>query len=141
MPQGRLTLAFGNVEAFGRWNPQDPDRSRFVDEDFNRVWADDTLRGPRDSAELRRARQLAPIVDSADFLLDLHSMSEPCRPIMVCGATGKGGDKSARLSCELGAPQDLLIDTGDVIVHLFRPEVREFYQLEKMWLPADARAN
>jgi len=35
----------------------------------------------------------------------------------------------------------VLIDTGDVIVHLFRPEVREFYQLEKMWLPADARAN
>ena len=29
----------------------------------------------------------------------------------------------------------VLIDTGDVIVHLFRPEVREFYQLEKMWLP------
>ncbi|WP_424932290.1 ribosome silencing factor [Amaricoccus macauensis] len=27
----------------------------------------------------------------------------------------------------------VLIDTGDVIVHLFRPEVREFYQLEKMW--------
>ena len=27
----------------------------------------------------------------------------------------------------------VLIDTGDVIVHIFRPEVREFYQLEKMW--------
>lgn len=32
----------------------------------------------------------------------------------------------------------VLIDTGDVIVHLFRPEVREFYQLEKMWTPAGA---
>lgn len=29
----------------------------------------------------------------------------------------------------------VLIDTGDVIVHIFRPEVREFYQLEKMWMP------
>ena len=28
----------------------------------------------------------------------------------------------------------ILIDAGDIIVHLFRPEVREFYQLEKMWL-------
>ncbi|MBO9395542.1 ribosome silencing factor [Shimia sp.] len=29
----------------------------------------------------------------------------------------------------------VLVDTGDVIVHIFRPEVREFYQLEKMWVP------
>ncbi|HEY0212450.1 MAG TPA: ribosome silencing factor [Paenirhodobacter sp.] len=29
----------------------------------------------------------------------------------------------------------VLIDTQDVIVHVFRPEVREFYQLEKMWMP------
>jgi len=32
----------------------------------------------------------------------------------------------------------VLIDTGDVIVHIFRPEVREFYQLEKMWVPGHA---
>jgi ribosome-associated protein len=29
----------------------------------------------------------------------------------------------------------VLIDSGDIIIHMFRPEVREFYQLEKMWSP------
>ena len=32
----------------------------------------------------------------------------------------------------------VLIDTG-VIVHVFRPEVREFYQVEKMWTPMDQK--
>jgi hypothetical protein len=106
--RGALTVAFANVVAFQRFDFDDPDRSRYVDEDFNRVWADDVLFGARDSSELRRARQLAPFVDRADLLLDLHSMHEPCRPIMVCGRI----DKGAAFARAVGTPADLLIDTG-----------------------------
>jgi len=106
--RGRLTLAFANVDAYARFDAADPYPSRCVDEDLNRVWADAVLFGPRDSVELRRARQLQPFVDAADLLLDIHSMSEPCRPLMVCGTL----DKNAALARELGVPADLLIDTG-----------------------------
>jgi ribosome-associated protein len=53
------------------------------------------------------------------------------------------GHKGVRVE---GVPQCdwVLVDSGDVIVHLFRPEVRQFYNLEKMWTadrPADVPAN
>jgi predicted deacylase len=106
--RGTLTLAFANVAAFSRFDFDNPNRSRFVDEDYNRVWADEVLDGPRDSTELRRARELRKFVDAADYLLDLHSMHEPCRPIMVCAKS----DKSVALSRRMGVPADLLLDTG-----------------------------
>ena len=105
---GKLTIAFANVAAYARFDFDDPDRSRYIDEDYNRVWADSALLGTRDSAELRRARELRPFVDAADFLLDLHSMHEPCAPIMVCGTV----DKGAQFAKRVGVPECLLLDTG-----------------------------
>lgn len=105
---GRLILVFANLDAYARFDPADPHRSRCVDEDLNRVWGDDRLFGGGDSVELRRARALQPFVDQADLVLDIHSMSEPCRPIMVCGTA----DKNAAYARELGVPGDLLLDTG-----------------------------
>ncbi|WBO22940.1 ribosome silencing factor [Sphingomonas abietis] len=40
----------------------------------------------------------------------------------------------------LAAADWVLIDAGDVIVHLFRPEVRSFYNLERMWAFGDESA-
>lgn len=107
--RGRLVLAFANVQAFDRFDPADPFASRYVDEDLNRVWDDAVLRGPRQSAELQRARSLRPFIDGADLLLDLHSMQEPGAPALtICGMS----DKSVPLARALGQPATLLVDTG-----------------------------
>lgn len=51
-------------------------------------------------------------------------------------ALKEGGFGTARVEGLPGADW-VLIDAGDIIVHVFRPEVREFYNLEKMWMTPD----
>ena len=106
--RGTLTLAFANVAAFGRFDAQSPFASRFVDEDFNRVWRPEVLDGSRESVELRRARELRPFVEAADFLLDIHSMLEASPPVMICGPLEKG----IRFALEVGVPEHVVSDTG-----------------------------
>lgn len=107
--RGKLTLAFANVDAYQRFDPANPDASRFVDQDFNRVWTAAVLDDPaRDSAELRRARQMRPVLDSVDFLLDLHSMHERSAPLSVCGPLEKG----IALARKLGTPSWIISDEG-----------------------------
>lgn len=107
--KGRLTLAFANVEAYRRFNPADPDASRFVDQDFNRLWTSDILDDTsRDSSELRRARQMRPVIDTVDLLLDLHSMHERSAPLSVSGPLEKG----IMLARKLGTPAWIVSDEG-----------------------------
>lgn len=107
--RGRLTLAFANVAAYRRFDPANPDAARFVDQDFNRVWTaaalDDTS---RTSSELARAREMRPVIDTVDMLLDLHSMHEKCKPLIVAGPLQKGIDLAVRL----GTPATVICDEG-----------------------------
>lgn len=106
--RGKLTLAFCNVAAYHRFDPGSPSASRFVDEDFNRVWSPEKLDGSKRSVELERARQLRPFVDQADFLLDIHSMQNATAPLMMCGPLEKG----RRFAREIGMPQTIVSDQG-----------------------------
>ena len=106
--RGKLTLAFANIEAFSRFDPANPYATRFVDEDFNRVWSPQTLDGTGTTVELRRARALRPFIEAADYLLDIHSMLEPSPPVMICGPLEKG----IRFAFDVGVPQHVVSDTG-----------------------------
>ena len=52
----------------------------------------------------------------------------------VVKACREGGFRTPRIE---GQPVNdwVLIDAGDAIVHIFRPDIRQFYNLEKMWAP------
>lgn len=105
---GKLTLGFSNVAAYRSFEADYPNLSRFVDEDLNRVWDRDTLNGPRSSVELARARAIRPLLDTADLLLDIHSMSNPVEPLMLAGAC----DKGVALARRVGTPASIVVDAG-----------------------------
>ena len=106
--RGRLTLAFVNVAAYQSFEAGSPTSSRFVDEDFNRLWSAAILDGPRDSVELRRARALKPVVDTVDVLLDIHSMQHPTAPLTMAGPLAKG----RRLAEAVGCTELVVTDAG-----------------------------
>lgn len=106
--RGRLSLVFGNLDAFAHFDPADPTLTRFLEEDLNRVWDLGVLEGPRRSLELRRARELRPLIDTVDILVDMHSMSWPSDPLTVTGAP----EKAALHALRLGAPALVVADEG-----------------------------
>lgn len=105
---GTLFLGFGNVAAYEAFSKDAPDATRYLDEDMNRVWSEEALNGQRDTLELRRAREMRPIIDQVDLLLDLHSMHEADPPIMMGGFLQKGQD----LAHAVGVPQYIVMDQG-----------------------------
>ncbi|MDT4832988.1 Succinylglutamate desuccinylase / Aspartoacylase family protein [compost metagenome] len=117
--RGSLTLAFCNLEAFDRFNLARHDASRFVQEDMNRVWSAERLDDPA-TADRRRAAELRPWVERADWLLDLHSMHEPGEPLLLTGVL----PRNIALAGRLKAPQHVIVDAG----HKDGVRMRDFAQ-------------
>jgi predicted deacylase len=103
---GTLIFSFNNIEAYQRFDPKNPFRSRMVDEDFNRTWG--RLDQPATTLETHRAQVVKRYVERADFLLDLHSMHDDCVPLMLCGPL----DRGVALAKKVGAPVDIVRDRG-----------------------------
>ncbi len=106
--RGTLSVSFANIDAYRSFDHAEPFSSRCVDEDFNRLWTDEVLTGPRRSADLARARELRPLYDRVDHLLDLHSMTDPCPPLAMAGTRRKG----VELARAVGTPEHVVIDGG-----------------------------
>jgi predicted deacylase len=106
--RGRITAVFCNARAFSRFDAAQPDASRFIDEDFNRVWSTGRLDGTGRSAELQRAREIRPLVERATHLLDLHSMHEPAPPLLVTGLL----PRNIRFAQQLQTASQAVADEG-----------------------------
>jgi predicted deacylase len=105
---GKLTFVFANIAAYQSFDRNDPAASRYLDEDMNRIWNEDVLDGQRTSRELLRARMLRPVFDSADLLLDIHSMIHASMPLMLTGME----EKHLAFARRVGVPSLLVRDEG-----------------------------
>ena len=107
--RGTLSLGFMNVDAYLSFDPQSPTASRFVDEDFNRLWTAEVLDdSTRRSVELTRARTVRPYIDTVDQLLDIHSMQRKQPAMMMAGPLPKGRE----LAKAVGLPEIVVTDAG-----------------------------
>lgn len=104
---GTLTVAFCNLAAYDRFDATAYGKSRFVDEDMNRIWSSDKLAIP-DTCERRRALDLLPWFEPADWLMDFHSMSQSDVPLQLTGLLAR----NIALGLALGNPATIVADAG-----------------------------
>jgi predicted deacylase len=108
LKSGRVTAVFANIAGFDRFDATSPDASRFVDQDFNRVWSEVVLDGAQQSSELARAREIRSFVERATHLLDLHTMHEPCEPLLITGLL----KRNVMFAQSLGGVGQVVMDAG-----------------------------
>ena len=136
-PKGSETLTITALSRAARFKPEPVSKARPSPEETLRLVllslddmkAEDTL-----TIDLREKSSLADTMVVTSGRSNRHVGSVADR---VVEDLNKAGCKGLRVE---GMPHCdwVLIDAGDVIVHVFRPEVREFYNLEKMWMPGAA---
>jgi predicted deacylase len=102
---GTLTVSFANVAAYESFDRDKPFASRQLVHNLNRIWSPEWLDGTQDSPELRRARELRPVIAAADHILDLHSTSQEVAPFWVY----PGFARNAAAALAIGAPDIHLV--------------------------------
>ena len=105
---GTLTVSFAHVEAYNAFNPSLPYDNRQIVHNLNRVWSDEWLDGLENSPELRRARELRPVIAAADHILDIHSTSHAVEPFWVYPAF----ERNAVAAQAIGRPSVHLVMPG-----------------------------
>jgi predicted deacylase len=106
--RGKLSLSFANIDAYETFYAANPSASRYLDEDFNRLWAAGILEAPTRSREHERAKTLRPLIDEIDHILDLHSMQPPSPALALAGTT----EKCLATCMAIGVPAAVVVDTG-----------------------------
>lgn len=98
---GTLTVSFAKVAAYETFTTERPFDSRQLVHNLNRIWSAAQLDGSEDSPELRRARELRPVVAAADHILDIHSTSQDVQPFWVYPKF----DRNAAAALAIARPQ------------------------------------
>ncbi|QDH25637.1 hypothetical protein D5366_10880 [Neokomagataea tanensis] len=109
---GRLTLILANLKAFGFFQSQNPLAARYLEEDMNRVWSMQRLRGNESSLELSRAREIEPFIRRADLLLDLHSTLWSSDPFFIAPYAKRSADFARNLATIKDVPSCVVTDLG-----------------------------
>ncbi|WP_063588654.1 succinylglutamate desuccinylase/aspartoacylase domain-containing protein [Achromobacter ruhlandii] len=102
---GTLTVSFANIEAYEAFDIDNPYENRQLVHNLNRIWSPQWLDGDEQSPELRRARELRPVLDAADYVLDIHSTRAPVQPFWVYPEM----DRNTALAAAVGAPAVQLV--------------------------------
>ena len=102
---GTLTVSFANMEAYNAFDIDNPYENRQLVHNLNRIWSPEWLDGNEQSPELRRARELRPVLDAADYVLDIHSTRAPVQPFWVYPEMAR----NAALAAAVGAPAVQLV--------------------------------